>query len=254
MNAKAHQTAIANVVTALHAQNSLNSRLDKEWHLKGWPYYRAAWTEMTEAIEHLNWFWWKQGTFGRPMSDSQVAQVHMELVDVLHFGLSMHVIDAYALETVFAERIHWKAEYLVKCFDKVEGQSNSLVQNMERFVSFTIASEEFEVAQFAVVCQAAGLTLPKLLLMYFAKQTLNKLRWNNGYDLTKGDPDVYVKMWPSTADRKLLVEDNVHLVEVLNEASSSKFPYGTVMDALADGSLVEYLYGRLSDRYSLRNT
>lgn len=250
------QIAIGNVVAALHAQDTLNMRLHKQWHLQGWPYYRAAWTEMTEAIGHLNWFWWKQGTFGKEPSSEQRAQLHMELVDVLHFGLSMDVIQARKHstdDTGFEAFLHRKAAYAVQCFN-VPSEPIPLVEGMETYICYTVRSKEFEVRQFADVCLSAGLTMPQLLVMYFAKQTLNKLRWNNGYDLTKNDPDAYVKMWPSTANRKLLAEDNVHLVEVLDSALALKFPEDTIMESIADGTLVNYLYGRLSERYNARHS
>ncbi len=250
------QVAVGNVVSAMHAQDALNARLDKLWDAKGWPYYRAAWTEMAEAIGHLNWFWWKQGTFGKAPSQEQAEQLHMELVDVLHFGLSMDVALARRRTTTpesYAKFLTERATTLVRAFEATSG-FGTITDTMEAYVRYTIGSHEFETLAFVNVCRAAGLSLENLLVMYFAKQTLNKLRWNNGYDLTKSDPDVYVKIWPSTANRKLLQEDNVHLVEILNEALKSKFPKDAIMDAIADGTLVAYLYGRLSERYNARGS
>lgn len=238
------------VLKALKTQDELNTRLDADWPNQGWPYYRAAWTEMAEAVGHLNWFWWKQGTYGMGPSAGQLKQLHMELVDILHFGLSMMLLNESGQgATANSGVVKNRAEILMQSFlrySTLEEPSKHLASGMEQFISATIASEKFEMVRFASVCQSSGLSLEALLVMYFGKCALNKFRWSHGYNLPKDDPNVYIKMWLTTYG---LVEDNVVLSEILESLTARTSTSDELLDTITTGRYEQFVYDRLAERY-----
>ena len=230
-------------------QDMLNARLNPDWKSQGWAYYRAAWTEMAEAIGHLNWMWWKTGKYNEQPSHPERQQLHLELADIYHFGLSMNILNTPDAST--AEFLAFR-QYSTFCAHS-EGAEQStiedLAQYMEVFVVQTIRKEEFEIDTFAGLCTACGLSLANLLALYSAKQTLNKFRWNNGYNLPKGDPHGYVKMWASTQDPKVTVEDNVHLSEIVFGLTPHMTESG-LLSFVSEGKWEDAIMDELSARYS----
>lgn len=205
---------VSTVAAALSKQDELNKTLHPEWYTQGWPYYRAVWTEMAEAIGHLNWLWWKSHSYGAPLTAEEQGQVHMELVDILHFGMSMNLLD---VRIPPASRIPSYASQYINAFSNSNTISHfsDLADCMEYFIAKTIIKKDFDILFFAKVCEIAELPLTKLLALYFAKQELNTFRWANGYK-----EKTYRKLWPASGERLGFVEDNVHLSEIVSNILS----------------------------------
>ncbi len=68
-----------------------NPELKREWFLK---FEKALSQESVEAIDSLNWKWWKQ-------DDDDWDNVKVELVDMLHFWVSMCTIAGLDAKDVY---------------------------------------------------------------------------------------------------------------------------------------------------------
>lgn len=233
------------VLKAFSNQRELNNRLKPDWHDQGWRYYRAVWTEVAEAIMHTNWAWWKTKVVDKPMSDEQVADMHVELCDILHFGLSLDIVN----DVKGGRPTPQRAKDYVDAF-KVAPTTEPLDECLEGIVVDAILLKEFNVKKFARACYMAELSFTHLLTYYFAKSVLNQFRWDNGYKLPKDDPKAYVKMW-AHAQSPEPKEDNVYLSTIVAGLIAQNTEEQLV-DALSDGELHTSLYARLQHFYDSR--
>jgi hypothetical protein len=48
------------VKECMELQDTFNKVVNKNWINAGYPFSRAAWMEMAEAMGPTNWKWWKQ--------------------------------------------------------------------------------------------------------------------------------------------------------------------------------------------------
>jgi len=80
----------------LSMQDAMNSRVSETWRSNGYEWYRAIWVECAEMLDHHGWKWWKH-------QEIDIAQVQLELVDILHFGLSLRLITGDSVEQISAE-------------------------------------------------------------------------------------------------------------------------------------------------------
>lgn len=195
------------VAQAFQNQSELNDKLRPDWAAQGWRYYRAVWTELAEAIGHTNWYWWKHGSYGQPMSDGQLVELYIEIADILHFGLSMDLVTANGDGQEILNRCR---EYRL-AFEDAPRIKIDMSEEIEAIVVDAILIREFNIKKFARVCHSAGLSLPKLMAFYFAKTVLNRFRWDNGYN---DKPRTYVKDWPRAEGG--MVEDNTIMGEMLS--------------------------------------
>lgn len=218
------------VLCAFDNQGRLNERLNTNWVAQGWRYYRAVWTEAAEAVQHIkSWFWWKEGEFSKPPSEKDARQVKMKLIDILHFGLSMQLVqmeqrlleahEKRSAETMKADY----SEYYVRCFEQEQPGQNfeNVCKQLEQLVGYACRDKVFSTSFFAGACAAAGMDLDETFSLYFAKTALNRFRWKNGYNLKEGEPGKYIKMWTywkETGDGWMKsagkVEDNEVLFDV----------------------------------------
>lgn len=182
----------------------------KEWTHAEWPFYRAIWTEVAEAINHTNWFWWKFGQYGKPMSDDQRRELYIELCDILHFGLSLE----YIRNTEPVNKLEEAANLMAWAFGVADIEMAGVCKlklepQLENLVVEAIRHQKFSCLSFAKACAAVGLSFEELMFMYFGKTTLNEFRQHNGYAI-----GAYTKLW-AVGDDPTPVEDNTHLVRIL---------------------------------------
>ena len=96
----------------LHLQDTINSKINKDWRAAGNPWYRAIWTECAELMDHVGWKWWKS-------QDIDYDQMKLELVDIWHFGLS---------EILASENINQdNAEILASALEDLDKQQPTVV-------------------------------------------------------------------------------------------------------------------------------
>ena len=69
------------ILNMLQMQHRMNSRVHADWIDQRFEWYRAAWIECGELMDHVGYKWWKKQT-------PDMEQVRLEVVDIWHFGMS----------------------------------------------------------------------------------------------------------------------------------------------------------------------
>ncbi len=176
------------LINMLRMQHSMNSRVHDNWVEQDFAWYRAAWIECGELIEHYGYKWWKKQT-------SDMEQVRLEVIDIWHFGLSALFRDGKSVEQIAGEIATELAAHQPSGLEVREAT--------EQLALYCLQTRSFSASLFWDLMLASGLDFDGLYTSYVGKNVLNFFRQDNGYK--EGS---YVKTW---ADR----EDNEHLVEVL---------------------------------------
>lgn len=174
----------------LTAQDTLNAAYDcPEWRDNNHPFCDYIWIETGEMLGHHNqMFHYRKGKPDWP-------QVHLELVDILHFGLSVMLIKGETAEDAVGE--------LGVVRVGLPKPTASTIRLTKEIAKDALAYELFSLGAFANLCDACETSFEEIAKRYFLKYTLNKFRIDNGQ--TRGE---YTKIW---FDGR---EDNEHLVEL----------------------------------------
>lgn len=183
------------VLNMLQMQHRMNTRVHEHWIAQNFEWYRAAWIECGELMDHVGYKWWKKQT-------PDMEQVRLEVVDIWHFGLSA----LFDIETDLPDL----AKAISASFDAAstdEGAPESDVAQIraatEALAQHALASKTFSVPLFAALMRACGLSADDLYRHYVGKNVLNFFRQDHGYQ-----DGTYVKQWQGR-------EDNEHLSELL---------------------------------------
>ena len=202
------------VLNMLQMQHRMNTRVHEHWIDQNFEWYRAAWIECGELMDHVGYKWWKKQT-------PDMEQVRLEVVDIWHFGLSALFDDETDLEQL-AEQI--VADFTSAEAPTREGESTvaRIHEATEALAQDALASKAFSVPLFARLMQACELSAEGLYRHYVGKNVLNFFRQDHGYQ-----EGTYVKEWQGR-------EDNEHLSELLEslDDGAADFP-DQVYQALA---------------------
>ena len=208
------------VLNMLQMQHRMNTRVHEHWIAQNFEWYRAAWIECGELMDHVGYKWWKKQT-------ADMEQVRLEVVDIWHFGLSA-LFDAETDLEQLAEQI--VADFTSAETPAREGESTvaQIHEATEALAQHALASKAFSVPLFAALMRACGLSAEGLYRHYVGKNVLNFFRQDHGYQ-----DGTYVKEWQGR-------EDNEHLSELLEslDDGAADFP-DQVYQALASRYLSE---------------
>ena len=221
------------ILEMLELQENINSQITSAWREAHYPWYRAIWIECAELMDHHGWKWWKKQT-------PNLEQIHMELVDIWHFGLSD------CLQHCNDKNLTADALYRLVCLasshqnqlnspDQKSTASNQhtiingelLLEKVEDFAQDCLQLKRFPLPAFAELLQAANFSFENLVKYYIGKNALNKFRQDQGYK--EGS---YIKIWQG-------LEDNEHLSQILETCS------------LGEEKLQETIYSGLAKRYKM---
>ena len=202
------------VLNMLQMQHRMNTRVHEHWIAQNFEWYRAAWIECGELMDHVGYKWWKKQT-------PDMEQVRLEVVDIWHFGLSA-LFDADTDLEQLAEQI--VADFRSAEIPTCGGESTvaQIHEATEALAQHALASKAFSVPLFAALMQACKLSAEGLYRHYVGKNVLNFFRQDHGYQ-----EGTYVKEWQGR-------EDNEHLSELLEslDDGAADFP-DQVYQALA---------------------
>ena len=222
--------------TMLQLQEGHNVLVAADWRERNLPFNRAIWVECAELLDHFGWKWWKRQ---RP----DLGQVHLEIVDIWHFGLSCLMQDADTeLRQIAAafvplydredhEQYHDQLGTQPSTVPAPGGTANA-EHAAERFrtcveqLARNALDNTFNVEHFVALMQALPMSFQALFELYVGKNVLNRFRQANGY--ADGS---YRKLWNGR-------EDNVHLLEVAAELRPEQPDY------------LEALHAALAARYA----
>ncbi|RMA81242.1 dUTP diphosphatase [Umboniibacter marinipuniceus] len=169
----------------LSMQDAMNAKVNANWIELGHEWYRAIWIECGEMLDHYGWKWWKA-------QECDLPQVELELIDILHFGLSDLIQKSSNVETLADELAqNWPVPADGKVFE----------DQLEAFAADCLATKSFNLALFVQLAHSINMSSDDLYVGYIAKNVLNRFRQDFGYK--SGE---YIKIWNGKEDNEVLVE------------------------------------------------
>ncbi len=176
------------LINMLTMQDRMNRRVHEHWIEQDFEWYRAAWIECGELIEHYGYKWWKK-------QEADMEQVRLEIIDIWHFGMSALFRGGKPIAQIAAEIEAEVADFVPR------GQG--VREATEALALHCLQTRGFSAACFWELMLSAGLDFNSLYSAYVGKNVLNFFRQDNGYKAGS-----YVKNWAGR-------EDNEHLVELV---------------------------------------
>ena len=173
------------LLTMLQLQDDMNTKVHPQWREQGFAWHRAIWVELAEMLDHYGWKWWKH-------QSPDLEQVHLELIDIFHFGLSARLVSGQAVEQIAAE--------IETDLAQVEVQE-TFAETVEAMVAATLATKNFDVKTFAGLMQLTDLSFDELFRHYVGKNVLNFFRQDHGYKTGE-----YIKIWNGREDNEVLMD------------------------------------------------
>ena len=175
------------VRTMLDLQDRMNTKVHPDWREQGFEWYRAAWVECAELMDHAGYKWWKH-------ADPDMEQIQLEVVDIWHFGMSAMISRCDSLDEL--------AVQIAKDLSAIPRES-SLLEATEILAESCITTQSFSTSAFLGLMAASDLSFEQLYRMYVGKNVLNFFRQDHGYK-----DGSYIKIWAGR-------EDNEHLSDLL---------------------------------------
>ena len=176
------------LVNMLTMQHNMNTRVHENWVEQNFEWYRAAWIECGELIEHYGYKWWKK-------QEPDLEQVQLEVIDIWHFGMSALFRDGKDVEQIGEEIAEELAVH--------QPSGLGVREATEALALFCLETKSFSPSRFWDLMLASGLDFDSLYTAYVGKNVLNFFRQDHGYK-----DGTYVKNWAGR-------EDNEHLVELV---------------------------------------
>jgi len=198
------------LINMLTMQDKMNTRVHENWVEQNFEWYRAAWIECGELIDHYGFKWWKK-------QEPDLEQVRLEAVDIWHFGMSALFQPGKAIDEIAGEMAAELKAHQPSGLDVREAT--------EALALHCLQTRSFSPSLFWDLMLASGLDFDGLYRAYVGKNVLNFFRQDHGYK-----EGTYVKNW----DGK---EDNEHLVSLLESLEAS------------DPRFAEHVYAALEKRY-----
>ena len=200
----------AKLITMLQLQTEMNSWVHEDWANQGFEWYRAIWIEASEMLEHYGWKWWKH-------QQPDLAQVKLEVIDIVHFMLSEELTSGKTHSDIAAEIDHEFTQ---------PRATDDIKTSIELLAMETLQNKRAPFDIIAGLMQQLDMKFDELYERYVGKNVLNIFRQNNGYKTGE-----YKKLWAGR-------EDNEYLEDILGELDVSSVTYR------------EDVYSSLSSRYS----
>jgi len=176
------------LVNMLTMQHNMNTRVHEHWVEQDFEWYRAAWIECGELIEHYGYKWWKK-------QEPDLEQVRLEVIDIWHFGLSALFRGGKSIEQIATEIAAELSDH--------EPCGLGVREATEELALHALQTKGFSPSRFWDLMLAAGLDFDSLYTAYVGKNVLNFFRQDHGYK-----DGSYSKNWAGR-------EDNEHLVELV---------------------------------------
>jgi dimeric dUTPase (all-alpha-NTP-PPase superfamily) len=143
-------------------------------------------------MNYLPWKWWKNG-------QQDLEQLRLELIDILHFGVSDILINDKLVNT--------RINHILNAFEYYEIDDMTSEEMIELLTKNTLKTKHFDITTFVKLCKKMDLTLEKIYKLYMGKNILNKFRQDNGYK-----QQIYQKIWDGQ-------EDNIYLMKFLDSVN-----------------------------------
>lgn len=167
------------IQTLLAMQDELNTYIHPEWKKQNFDWGFAIIDEVQEIRNHLGAKWWKD-TYQVGLTEANRKQVQLEVIDILHFVLSM------AREShINPDKLRERMSHSYSSIDDLVGKCNNLL--------VTVVNETADYPEaWNDLAVSVGLTKEEVLETYIQKFVLNKFRQDHGYK-----DGSYCKTWKS---------------------------------------------------------
>ena len=190
---------VAQIKEMLELQCRLNAVINPDWKTAKNPWTRAIWVESAELLDHIGWKWWKA-------QKVNVAQAHIELIDIWHFILSQFAETGDDMSVIAAElhhRLFDPGRRVIFICNQIRSLNEMEVRDRVDAMASLAASGNDCTAAFAACCEETELSWDELRRVYVGKNVLNLFRQANGYKT-----GTYIKVWGG-------LEDNVYLEDFM---------------------------------------
>ncbi len=184
------------LINMLILQDSMNTKVNLDWRSAGNEWYRAIWMEASEMLEHYGWKWWKK-------QDPDMMQVKLEVVDIVHFALSIRLEQNKSLEE--------SAQLIADDFANPM-QAEDIRKTIECLALVTLTDQGAHFSFITGIMKYLDMSFDELYEIYVGKNVLNMFRQDNGYK-----EGTYNKVWNGREDNEYLAD----IIESLNVDSQS---------------------------------
>jgi dimeric dUTPase (all-alpha-NTP-PPase superfamily) len=185
------------IINMLELQDSMNSKVNADWRNAGNEWYRAIWMEASEMLEHYGWKWWKK-------QDPDVMQVKLEVVDIVHFALSIRLEQGQSLDET--------AALISSEFENVM-QAEDFRKTIECLALLTLTDQGAHFTFIAGIMKYMDMSFDELYEIYVGKNVLNMFRQDNGYK-----EGTYNKVWNGR-------EDNEYLADIMKQLNGDSLSF-----------------------------
>ncbi len=173
------------IINMLELQDAMNSKVNEDWRGAGNEWYRAIWMEASEMLDHYGWKWWKK-------QEPEIMQVKLEVVDIVHFALSIRLEQNQSLEDT--------AELIARDFENLM-QAEDIRKSIECLALLTLTDQGAHFTFIAGIMKYLDMSFDELYEIYVGKNVLNMFRQDNGYK--EGN---YNKIWHGREDNEYLAD------------------------------------------------
>jgi len=180
-----------------------------DWKNMSIPWYRAIFVECSEMMNYLPWKWWKSG-------DENLEQLKLELIDILHFGVSK----IFENEKLVDKQI----DFIINAFQYYKIEEDCIEDQIEVLAKNTLKTKHFDIATFIKLAKKLNMTISEIYKLYMGKNILNGFRQDHGYKQQK-----YQKMWDGQ-------EDNIYLMDIIKDLEVTE-------------NFREIVYSKLEEKY-----
>ena len=184
------------LINMLVLQDSMNIKVNLDWRNADNEWYRAIWMEASEMLEHYGWKWWKK-------QEPDMMQVKLEVVDIVHFALSIRLEQNKSLEE--------SAQLIADDFANPM-QAEDIRKTIECLALVTLTDQGAHFSFIAGIMKYLDMPFDELYEIYVGKNVLNMFRQDNGYK-----EGTYNKVWNGREDNEYLAD----IIESLNVDSQS---------------------------------
>ena len=178
-------------------QNELNEKtIGESWHLKGLNFRRHVMLEGAELMNSMKTKWWKDEKI-------DVNNARLEVIDMLHFALSIHIEEGHPNASVNRDYV-----LHIGSLKDVDGiDNNDVLMEVEdtMLACLTIESGSEILSKVFSLCGTLHMDDDDILKLYLGKGVLNRFRQDHGYK-----DGSYEKMWNGE-------EDNVYMMHVIDD-------------------------------------
>lgn len=173
------------IINMLALQDEMNSKVNPEWRSAGNEWYRAIWIEASEMLDHYGWKWWKH-------QEPDIMQVKLEVVDIVHFALSIRLEQDDSVEQAAAT--------IVEGFENPM-QAEDIRKTIECLALLTLTDQGAHFNFIAGIMKYLDMPFDELYEIYVGKNVLNMFRQDNGYK-----DGTYNKVWNGREDNEFLAD------------------------------------------------